>query len=106
MYRIDPQAHAYLALEFRKNPIGHHSPALEQLLNVLRAGPVAGKYCLVCIVPFERWVLARLSGRRGVPPVILENHVFTSIEDAEWEIFKRRWRDATGHEFLDLDATP
>lgn len=29
--------------EFLRNPIGHHSPALQRVLNVFRGEPTAGK---------------------------------------------------------------
>jgi len=86
--------HSAIAQEFRATPIGHHSPALARVLSHLRAGPVAGKYCLICIRPHEEWVIARLSGQRGVPPSLQDNRVFNSIEAAEWEIFRLRWHDA------------
>jgi len=103
MFRIDPVAHKNLAREFRDHPIGQHSAALEQVLNLLRAGPVRDKYCLICIEPHARWMLARLSGVRGMPPVPVENRMFTSLEDAEWQIFRLRWQDATGVELRDED---
>jgi len=102
VYRIDPKA-LHLAREFRDNPIGHHSPDLELVLNVLRAGSVQGKYCLVCTRPFQEWPLARLSGQRGLPPEILHNRVYHSIADAEWDVFKLRWADVTGHTIDDAE---
>lgn len=102
MFQVDPAA-LHLAREFRDRPVGRRSPGLEQVLNLFRAGPVKGKYCLVCVEPFRRWVLGRLSGERGVAPVLYPNRVFTSIEEAEWEIFKLRWHEATGRELRDED---
>ena len=89
--------------EFRANPIGHHSKALEAILSILRSGPVAGKLCLICVKPHEEWVIGRLSGLRGVAPVVTDNRVFHSIEAAEWEVFKLRWAAECGHA-LDEDA--
>jgi hypothetical protein len=85
-----------LADEFRRQPIGHHSPALERLLDRLRAGGTRGKYCLVCIVPHRHWQLARLSGERGVPPVPVPGCDYHTIEDAEWDVFRRRWEEEGG----------
>jgi hypothetical protein len=102
MFRIDPTA-LHLAREFRQQPVGRRSAGLEQVLNLLRSGPVKGKYCLVCIEPYRRWMLAQISGERGVPPLLHENRIFTSLEDAEWEIFKLRWQETTGHELRDED---
>jgi len=83
-----------LAAEFAACPIGHHSAALARTLSHLRAGQMKGKYCLICIRPHQEWVIGRLSGIRGMPPVVQDNRVFTSLEEAEWEIFKLRWNEA------------
>lgn len=83
-----------LVREFRACPIGHHSAELSRVLSHLRAGAMDGKYCIICIRPHANWVIGRLSGVRGEAPVVQDNRVFTSIEDAEWEIFKLRCRAA------------
>jgi hypothetical protein len=95
MYQFDPGA-LDLAREFRSQPVGQRSPALERLLTLMRGGPMAGKYCLICLEPYEQWVMARLSGVRGVGPTIIESPVFTSIQEGEWAVFKRRWKDLGG----------
>lgn len=100
MYAFDPGA-LHLAREFRARPIGRRSPELERLLTLMRGEPMAGKYCVICTRPHEQWVLARLSGIRGVPPTLMENHVYHAIEEAEWEVFKLRWQRLGGG---DLDA--
>jgi hypothetical protein len=88
--------HALLDIvrEFRACPIGHHSPALARILSHLRAGQIQGKYCLICIRPHREWVIGQFSGVRGVPPKVQDNRVFTSLEEAEWEVFKLRWHNA------------
>jgi hypothetical protein len=100
--RFDP-AQLAPAREFRDSPIGHHSKALDAVLSILRSGPVAGKLCLICVKPHCEWVIGRLSGIRGVGPVVTDNRVFRSIESAEWEIFKLRWAAECGQP-LDEDA--
>ena len=99
-YRIT-EADLPYAAEFEARPIGYHSPGLQRVLNVLRGGPKAGKYVLVVRVPFERWVLGRLPAERGAPVEILEDWEFTDLEEAEWTVFKLRWKAHTGQE-LDL----
>lgn len=99
-YRIT-EADLPYAAEFKARPIGYHSPGLQRVLNVLRGGPKAGKYVLVVRVPFERWVLGRLPAERGAPVEILEDWEFTDLEEAEWTVFKLRWKAHTGQE-LDL----
>src|SRR5579862_9084944 len=100
MYRFDPEA-LHLAREFRARPIGQHSPALERLLTLMRGGPMAGKYCLVATKPHQEWVVAQLSGVRGVGPTLLGDQVFHSVEDAEWAVFKLRWKALGGAEIDD-----
>jgi N,N-dimethylformamidase len=86
--------------EFQKKPIGHHSPALQRVLNVFRGEPMQDKYVLVCTKPHKEWVLGQLTGERGKPVKMLKDQVFTRIEDAEREVFRRRWKKYTGS---DLD---
>lgn len=84
-----------LAREFRRNPYGVHSPELHAALCSLRLVNPHGKMILVCTRPNAEWVVAEL---RGTP---LRAHrrndlVFNSVEDAEWAVFKIRWRLMTG----------
>jgi len=88
--RLDP------VREFFANPIGRHGAELDAILSVLRAGPIAGKYCLICTRPHQEWRIGRLSGRRGEAPVIEDNRVFASIADAERAVFRLRWFAETG----------
>ena len=81
--------------EFRKTPIGHHSPELQVILNELRGQPMEDKFCLVCTKPNREWQLARTSGVRGKPVKMLSKK-FTSLEDAEWYVFKQRWKQLRG----------
>lgn len=99
-YRITDADLGYAA-EFKERPLGYHSPGLQRVLNALRGGPKAGKYVLVVREPFERWVLGRLPAARGAPVEILEGQEFTDLEDAEWAVFKLRWKAQTGRA-LDL----
>jgi hypothetical protein len=80
---------------FRLDPLGPRPPALRRFLTRFRAQPVAGKYVLVATRPHREWALARLGGARG-EPVTLTGDVFTDPAEAEWEIFRRRWREAGG----------
>lgn len=86
------------AEEFRANPLGTPSPGLQRVMNLLRGGPKAGKYVLVVREPFRRWVLGRLPAERGQPVEILEDHTFTDLAVAEWEVFKLRWTAHTGRD--------
>ena len=95
-YRIDPRRDREVVAEFRNNPIGHHSPNLQRVLNTLRGGPLRDKYVLVCTKPFAEWTLARHPGERGKPIELLPEHTFTSREEAEWAVFRLRWKAHTG----------
>ena len=64
----------------------------------LSASTRAGRYCLICTKPFAEWQLARMSGQRGVPPTPVAGAFFTSREDAEWQVFRRRWQELTGED--------
>lgn len=81
--------------EFRQNPIGHHSPELQRLLNKLRGAPIADKYCLVVLKPSREWQLAKTTGVSGKPLKMLSQK-FTSLAEAEWYVFKQRWKAMTG----------
>ncbi len=91
-----------LAEEFRRQPLGHHSPELQRVLVLFRGEPMEGKYVLVCTEPHRRWVLGQLPGVRGEPVKMYEDVVFETREEAEWEVFKRRWKKHFGED-LDMD---
>ena len=96
MYKIDPDR-ADLAEEFRANPFGPHGAELQKVLNVMRWEPIEGKYVLVNTVPHKEWRLAQLPGKRGAP-VTMHDVTFTDLGEAEWYIFKLRWKKHTGVE--------
>lgn len=95
-YRIRPEDRLLID-EFRKAPLGKHGPDLLRVLNTLRSTPLDGRYILVCTRPFREWKLARHGGRRR-PIEILHDHVFTSREEAEWAVFRLRWKEQTGED--------
>ncbi|MBM3518673.1 MAG: hypothetical protein FJX56_12565 [Alphaproteobacteria bacterium] len=97
MYRVNHNM-KHVAEEFMQKPIGHHSPELQRVLMVFRGEPLEGKYVLVCTKPFKEWTLGQLTGVRGKPVKLLKDKTFTSIEDAEREVFRLRWKKYTGHE--------
>ena len=95
MYEIDPER-LDLVEEFKARPFGPYGPELRRLVNGLRAGPVAGRYVLVCVERHKAWVLGRLTGRRGAAIEMFDDCRFTNLAAGEWEIFKRRWAAAAG----------
>ena len=94
MFKIDPSRHD-LALEFRRKPFGEHSADLQAVLNAMRSIPVAGKHLLVMTKPHREWTLARMEGDPPRPSLMSE-HVFDSLEEAEWFVFRLRWEAMTG----------
>jgi hypothetical protein len=93
-----------LAAAFMARPWGPHSAAVQAIVGAMRFGPVAGKFALQCIVPYESWVLVRLPLRRGLPLERVDERVFTSLADAERAVFAQRWESLFG-ESLDWQAT-
>jgi hypothetical protein len=98
-YRIDPIRDLPFAVEFMTAPVGLHSPGLQRVLNVLRGEPLAGKYVLVEVTPYQRWQLARLTGERGKPVPVLDTF-FTDLETAEREVFALRWKEHVGQDLV------
>jgi hypothetical protein len=84
------------AREFLAKPFGYHSPGLQRVLNLVRGLGPEGKYVVLCVEPYRRWVLARLPARRGEPIAPCEGVEYTDLADAERDVFLRRWRDLGG----------
>lgn len=95
-YRIDPEADRAFIEEFRRRPIGRHSPGLRRVLNALRFDASGRQVILVCRKPFQEWVLGEMPAKRSGKITIEDGPVFHSREEAEWEAFRRRWRRHTG----------
>lgn len=94
-YKIRPDDLTF-AEEFRRQPIGHHSPGLQRILSLFRGAPLRDKHIILCTKPHEQWMLAELAGVRGRPVRLHEDKVFRSLAEAEWEVFKLRWKRHTG----------
>lgn len=98
VYKIDAVTDLPLAEEFRKTPIGHHSPNLMRVLNLLRYDKSGYQTVLVTLVPLREWTLGVMPPNRKDPIVIdPQGPVFTCREDAEWAVFCARWHARTGH---------
>ena len=79
--------------EHKHRPVGQHSLALQRLLNYFRKEPLADKYAVMTVVPFEQYRVVALSGRRGTPPREVDDHVYDSLDAAHHAIFMRRVQD-------------
>ena len=95
MFRIDP-ARVELAAEFKARPFGPHSGELQRVLNLMRSQGLAGRYALLTLVPHREWALIRLGAARGGRFEVVEGVRYGSAEEAEWDVFKRRWQELTG----------
>ena len=84
--------------EFRRDPLGIPSPGLQRVMNALRGGPRRGKYVLIVKEPFRRWGLGRLPAERGQPVEVIDGIEFTDLAEAEWAVFKLRWKQSTGQD--------
>lgn len=92
------------AQEFLKEPFGYHSAGLQQLLNLMRALGPEGKYVIVCEEPYKTWQLARLPASRGDAIVGVPGVVYTSLAEAERDVFLRRWKDLNGPDLGSIGA--
>ena len=95
MFRIDP-ARVELAAEFKARPFGPHSGELQRVLNLMRSQGLPGRYALLTLVPHREWALIRLGAARGGRFEVVEGVRYRSAEEAEWDVFKRRWQELTG----------
>lgn len=96
VYTIDPVADRQYIEEFRRQPIGIHSPGLHRLLAVMRNDPTGNQVILLVKKPFAEYVLGEMPADRADPIIVEDGPVFATREEAEWEVFKRRWRKLTG----------
>jgi len=96
VYQIDPDRLDLLE-EFKARPFGEHSPDLQYMLNQLRRDTGDEFPVLVMTKPYEQWTLAWMKTGVIAPPR-RTNTTFDSIEQAEWEVFKIRFKAATGRD--------
>ena len=82
-----------LVEEHRRNPTGLHSDSLERVMLYFRKSDLAGKYCVYAIEPFRQYRIVALSGLPGVPPRIIDDRIYTTINDAYHAVFLRRVTD-------------
>ena len=89
------------AEEFRNNLYQnnyYHSPSLQRILNLFRSGPKKGKYVIVKLNNKKIWHLGILPENRGQKIKIYKKIYFESLLDAEWYVFKKRWKKHFGKE--------
>jgi hypothetical protein len=86
-----------LAAEFRASPLGEHSPDLQYLLHLMRTPKDEPFHVLFNESPGERWRLAVMQPGAPCAPTLMEQ-TFTSLEQAEWHVFKLRWARLAGED--------
>ncbi|MCY4463678.1 MAG: hypothetical protein OXC26_25275 [Albidovulum sp.] len=96
IYPIDPER-LDLAREFRSCIRGPHSEDLRFLLHRMRATQIRGKYALVIVKPFKEWRIGRIT-ERNQPIEAVDDRIFDNLDEAEWAVFKLRWKDLTGQD--------
>jgi branched-chain amino acid transport system permease protein len=69
------------------------SDPLERVLTFFRRQAVADKYAILAVKPFAEYRIVALSGRRGVPPRVVDDQVFATPEDALHGVFVKRVQD-------------
>jgi hypothetical protein len=80
--------------EFVKSPRGPHSDELQKVLHRMRweGDPLEiGRYVAVVLEPGRRWALARLPRERYAPVQFVDGVQYSSMADAERDVFRRRW---------------
>ena len=86
---------AHLAQEFRARPLGRHSADLQRVLNRMRSEPFSGHYILVQDDKSQPYRLAQL-GATPSDPISYTDDTFVTLAEAEWAVFKLRWRRLFG----------
>ncbi len=76
--------------EYRRQPLGRHSDALERVLNFFRRPPA---YALYSPVAFREWQIIRLPIDPKAPPTPVEDAVYHSENEAYHALFMRNVED-------------
>jgi branched-chain amino acid transport system permease protein len=63
------------------------------MLNYFRKAPIPDKYAVYCEEPFARYRVVALSGLPGVPPRVVDDKVYESLDSAYHAVFLRRIND-------------
>ncbi|WP_342709834.1 hypothetical protein AAFG13_36265 [Bradyrhizobium sp. B124] len=79
--------------EHRLSPLGQHTEPLDRLLVYFNRRPLAQRYAIVTVRPFEAYRVVILSGQRGVPPKEVDEKIYTSHTEAQHAVFMRNVQD-------------
>ncbi len=79
--------------EHKNNSHGQHSEPLSRLLHFFSSAPQENKYAISHGKNNHSFKIIAFSGVRGVPPHVVENKEFKTIEDAYHGVFLKRIND-------------
>ena len=79
--------------EHERKPLGQHTDHLERILNYFRQAPIPDKYAVYTEVPFQKYRVVALSGLPGVPPRIVDDKTYPTLDAAYHAVFLRRIND-------------
>ena len=79
--------------EHRTSAGKRRSDTLERVLAYFRSAAVTDKYAILAVKPFAEYRIVALSGRRGVPPRVVDDQVFATSEAARHGVFCKRVQD-------------
>ena len=68
----------------------HEDFLLNRVLLRMRALPAKGKLVVICTKVEKEWRIGRLSGIRGVPPVFVDDRLFSDEQEVQHAIFLMR----------------
>ncbi|MGX8014243.1 branched-chain amino acid ABC transporter permease (plasmid) [Mesorhizobium sp. ORM8.1] len=79
--------------EHRNSFRERRSENLNRLLTYFRRASVVDKYAVLTIKAFAEYRIVALSGKRGVPPRIVDDKIYPTEEDARHAVFLKRVQD-------------
>ena len=79
--------------EYKNNVLGQHSEPLSRLLHFFNSAPQKDKYVIKRDDQANTFKIAALSGERGVPPRIIGDKEYKSLEEAYYGVFLQRLFD-------------
>jgi branched-chain amino acid transport system permease protein len=91
--QLKPLVSPEVLAEHQRCPWGQHSEPLTRLLYHFRFAAIADKYALQVEQPYRSYRLIALSGQRGVPPRVVDDKTYPSIEEATHAVFLKRCQD-------------
>jgi N,N-dimethylformamidase len=102
MHSVDPER-LDLVRAFHANPFGPHLPDLLELLKILRWDPPSNRYIAVHPDPARPLLIAKQTGKRGAPLLLVDGEAYGDIGRAWCAVFRKRWEAKTGYRLVRND---